>query len=128
MTPLQILESLKVEGIELTCESGNLKVRSTQAKITDLQKSLIATNKSSLLTFLSGSCDERNCSSPTKTDAQDIVEPAPVPNQPSAESVAFKEYKLSNGETLRLTKEDFDRVVDLFRMLHRQSQKSGMAR
>lgn len=35
----------------------------------------------------------------------------------------FKEYRYPNGEILQITKEEFDRVVDLFRMLDEQDRK-----
>jgi hypothetical protein len=37
--------------------------------------------------------------------------------------IIYKEYVYPNGETLQLTKEEFDRVVDLFRMLDKQDRK-----
>jgi len=37
--------------------------------------------------------------------------------------VIYKEYKYPNGEILQLTKEEFDRVVDIFRMLDAQDRK-----
>ncbi len=35
----------------------------------------------------------------------------------------FKEYRYPNGELLQITKEEFDRVVDLFRLLDEQDRK-----
>lgn len=37
--------------------------------------------------------------------------------------IIYKEYKYPNGEILQLTKEEFDRVVDIFRMLDAQDRK-----
>lgn len=37
--------------------------------------------------------------------------------------IIYREYVYPNGETLQLTKEEFDRVVDLFRMLDKQDRK-----
>ena len=121
MTPQQILTSLKAEGIELGIEQRNLKVQSTKAKITDAQKSFIAANKPALLALLGN--DEHNCGSLEQSKPQATVDIPPTQNQSPAESGVFKEYKLSNGEMLRLTKDEFDRVVDLLRFLHQYSQK-----
>jgi hypothetical protein len=35
----------------------------------------------------------------------------------------YKRYVYPNGETLELTKSEFDRVVDLFRILNEQDRK-----
>ena len=37
--------------------------------------------------------------------------------------IIYKEYKYPNGEILQLTKEEFERVVDIFRMLDAQDRK-----
>ena len=37
--------------------------------------------------------------------------------------IIYKEYVYPNGEVLQLTKEEFDRVVDVFRMLDKQDRK-----
>lgn len=125
MTPQQIIESLKALGIELASDQGNLKVRSTKEKIKDEQRSLIAANKSALLTHLSRSEDERNYGSlePTATKATEDM--PPTQNHSPSHSSIFKEYTMDNGETLKLTRVEFDLVVDLFRLLHQQSQKIG---
>lgn len=39
------------------------------------------------------------------------------------EEPVYKRYKYPNGEILELTKLEFDRVVDLFRMLDEQDRK-----
>ena len=39
------------------------------------------------------------------------------------EEPIFKRYVYPNGEVLELTKSEFDRVVDLFRMLDEQDRK-----
>lgn len=40
----------------------------------------------------------------------------------------YKEYKYPDDRILRLTKSEFDRVVDLFRMLDGQDRKLGRLR
>lgn len=40
-----------------------------------------------------------------------------------SEEPIYKRYKYPNGETLELTKSEFDRFVDLFRMLDEQDRK-----
>ena len=119
MTPQQILESLKSDGIELISVQGNLKVRATKSKITDDQKSLISANKSELLNYLAFP-EERNSGSLAPSVTRTAI-PSDGPVAPGI----FKEYKLPSGETLQLTREEFDRVVDVFRALHEQSQKLG---
>lgn len=37
--------------------------------------------------------------------------------------IIYREYVYPNGEVLQITKEEFDRVVDLFRMLDEQDRK-----
>lgn len=123
MTPQQILESLNADGIELICEQNNLKVRATKSKLTDEQKALISNHKSALLTHLKTPQDERNCGSAEKNVVAGMLDPLPTSRKPSA----YKEYQLADGKTLTLTKEDFDRVVDVFRLLHQQSQKIGQS-
>lgn len=124
MTPQQLLEFLRATGIEIVCENDNLKVRSTRSKITDEQKTLISTNKSALLAHLMKPQDKPD--SDFADLSGEVSNSLPVGNQLPAESAgAFKEYKLPNGETQRFTKDEFDRVVDLFRLLHQQSQKLG---
>ncbi len=113
MTPQQILESLKAEGVELGCDQGNLKVRSTKTKVTNAQISLITANKPALLAHLSNGGDERNCGSLAQTGAQGS-DTASTPVPPPVVPKVFKEYKLPNGNILQLTREDFDRVVENF--------------
>lgn len=38
-------------------------------------------------------------------------------------AIIYREYLYPNGEILQLTKEEFDRVVDVFRMLDEQDRK-----
>lgn len=124
MTPQQILESLKAYGIELICEQDNIKVRATKSKLTDEQKNLISAHKSALLTHLKTPQGERNCGSTEEIVVTGTADQVLTSHEPTA----YKEYQLADGKTLKMTKEDFDRVVDLFRLLYRQSQKIGQSR
>lgn len=117
MNAQQIIDLLSQDGITLSCENGNLRVTASKSCVTEMQKMLIATNKSLLVEHLKPA-DERNPGS-LESEAS-----APVAAQaPPAASSMFKEYTLDNGEVVQLTRDEFDRVVDLFRQLHRQSQK-----
>ena len=64
-----------------------------------------------------------------KADSSSTDEHCPataLANQPSwAGEGFFKEYVLPTGEVLRLTKDEFDRVLEVVRLLNRQSQKLG---
>ena len=122
MTPQQILELLSRDGIDLISDQGNLKVRSTKSKITDEQKSLILANKTILLAHLK-TIDAPKCGSLEKS--------VPAPTVPSSANEAppgqtyCKVYKLPNGRIEKYTKEEFDRVVEVMRLLHQQSLKLG---
>lgn len=100
MTPQQIIKMLKAEGIELTCDSGNLKVRATIAKITDAQRLLIAANKPALLALLQK--DERNCGSQARNSKSDTA--ASPDNE--------------------LATEDFNAMVSLFNALLRIKKRA----
>jgi hypothetical protein len=127
MSAAEIIEILEVSGIKITCEGNQLRVRSNTAKITNEQKKLISDSKSKLIAFLNGSANERNSGSlePELTKATPLPssEQEPSPN-PSREPF-FKEYKLPNGEILQLTKEEFYRVVDVFRMLWEEDKRKN---
>jgi len=114
MKALEIVTALKAEGITLVLDNDNIKVRAIKSKITDEHRAMILAHKADLLTFLgSNPCpDDYNCGSSAPS---------------TAECTVFKEYKLPNGETLKLTKEEFDRVVDIFRLLYKQSQRVGQS-
>ena len=124
MNVSQILENLRDQGLEVSLENGNLRVRATRAKITEEQLSLLKGYKELLVVHLSQETGGRNGNSPL-TESASTTEPTSCDEASPEESKGFKEYKLPNGETLRLTREEFDRVVDLFRLLHRQSLKNG---
>src|SRR5258708_33136205 len=47
---------------------------------------------------------------------------------PSNDEPIFKRYVYPNGELLELTRSEFDRVVDVFRMLHQQDLKTKRLR
>lgn len=122
MTAHEIIAKLSADGIEVIAYNGNLKVRAP--KITNAQKALIADNKPALLAHLTAAPGERNCGSQAQNEphgaaAMPMTAPLPV------DSTVFKEYKLPNGDTLKLTREEFDRVVEVFRLLHQQSLKVG---
>jgi hypothetical protein len=122
MTPKQILEFLRADGIEVACEHDNLKVRSIRSKITDEHKTLISANKSVLMAHLR---QPQNGPENNLVDhSEEVSNSLSATKQPPADATSvFKEYNLPNGETLRLTEKEFDRVVDLFRLLHQQSKR-----
>ena len=126
MTPQQIIECLKNDGIELRIDKFNLRVQSTKSKITDAQKSLIAANKTVLLAFLRG--DERISGVICTSDEKHRLDMPLAAKELQKNLCVFKEYKQPNGEILRLTKDEFDRVIDLFRFLHYQSQKISLTK
>ncbi len=70
--------------------------------------------------------NEQNSGSQTPPETKTTATPSSTPSDELVAPGIFKEYKMPNGETLRLTKDEFDRVVDLFRLLHQQSQNNGV--
>jgi hypothetical protein len=125
MTAQEILNILHADGIELVAENGKIRARAARARITDAQRALIVDNKTILLVHLTTAPSEQNCGSQARNDA-DGAGHYPPPNQsPPADPSVFKEYRLPNGQTLKLTKAEFDRVVDAIRLLQQQSLKLG---
>jgi hypothetical protein len=103
MTADEILRNLEAEGIVVSAEGRGLKVRASKGPLTEVQRQMIVDNKAALLMRL---CAQ---------------EGAP----PSAESVdageeVYKEYVYPNGDVLKLTKAEFDQVVEVFKMLWKQ--------
>jgi hypothetical protein len=103
MTSDEILRSLEADGVSVSAEGSGLKVRTSVGPLTEAQRQIIVDNKAALLTRLS---------------AQDGL-------PPSAESVdtaeeVYKEYVYPNGDVLKLTKAEFDNVVEVFKMLWKQ--------
>lgn len=41
----------------------------------------------------------------------------------NADNVIYKKYASTSGDVLELSKEDFDRIVELFKILYKQDQK-----
>jgi hypothetical protein len=107
MTAEEILTRLKSDGIEVTRVGENLKVTASQGRLTEAQKALITTNKVALLEHFA---PNKEVEEPAKTDG-------------SCEG-PFKEYIYPGGKVLKLTKEEFETVVDVFRMLLMQDMRS----
>jgi len=104
MTAAEILRDLERDGVDVTAEGVNLKVRSLRSPLTEFQKRLITDNKAALLVRL------------TAPVAQPMEAPAAIVAGESTEAI-YREYAYPSGEILKLTREEFDNVVEVFRML-----------
>lgn len=107
MTADEILAALRREGVEMELAGAGLKVRTTGARLTEEQRTLLTENKAALLARLG---------------AQVAALPAPEP-EVEDDGAVYKEFIYPNGEVLRLTKAEFKRVVDVFKMLIDQQTK-----
>ncbi len=120
MTAQELVQVLCEAGIELEVDGGNLRVRALKSKLTEDQRKLISDNKADLLSYLAGQSNEHNCGSPPPSD------PPAAAIQPKAENSrhdVYKEYTLPDGQKLQLTKQEFDRVVELFQQLADQDAR-----
>lgn len=107
MTADEIIEALRRAGVELEKVGAGLKARALGAPLTGEHRKLISENKAALLARL---------------DAQ----PAPPPTgekEKEDDGAIYKEFVYPNGEVLRLTRTEFQRVVSAFRMLMEQETK-----
>ncbi len=102
MTALEIIEVLKKEGITLSARGASIAARSQKGTLTEAQKTLISHNKAAILEFLN---------------------PSPNGAVSAPDGAIYKEYRYPNGEVLQLTKDEFDNVVEIFRILIRQDNK-----
>lgn len=97
MNAVQIIDELKAEGVELKLEGVNIRVQCQNGDLTAAQKNTILDHKSILIDHLSPK---------------------------SVETLAvYKKCKRPDGTVVDLNKEEFDNVVDLFRMLLKQDRK-----
>ncbi len=106
MTAEDILQQLKSAGVEVTALGESIKVRAHKAVLTEAQKSLITDNRALILLYLNTSQSKAEISTGENVD--------------NNEGDIYKTYKYPNGEDLKLTREEFDNVVDVFRMLLEQ--------
>jgi hypothetical protein len=107
MTTDEILAALRREGVEVELAGNGLKVRATKARLTEEQRKLLTENKAALLARLSAQ----------------VAPSVPEPKKVSDDGTIYKEFVYPNGKVLRLTKAEFDRVVDVFKMLIDQQTK-----
>jgi len=107
MTAEQLLSWLKTEGVEIVRDGESLKIRTSQGLLTEKQRELIVENKAGLLVLLGAQMDAQR-------EAAVLVKPK---DEDGVSTSYYKEYVYPNGEVLKLTKEEFDNVVDVFRML-----------
>ena len=104
MTADEIFRSLEKEGVEVSAVGTGIKVRTHHGPLTNEQKRLITDNKAALLARLGAQ--------------EPLVAANAVPEECTEE--VYQEYVYPGGEVLKLTREEFDRVVDVFRMLVEQ--------
>lgn len=107
MTADKILAALSREGVEIERAGDGLKVRTTRARLTEEQRALVTENKAALLARLGARA----------------APSAPKPEEVPDDGTIYKEFVYPSGKVLRLTKTEFDRVVDVFKMLIDQQTK-----
>lgn len=107
MTIQEILQKLHDEGVEVNAKNGALHLRASRGPLTESQRALLKENKAAILERLSaqdaaGKNEEKDC------EDSDAI---------------YKEYVYPDGTRLQLTKAEFQRVADVFRMLLDQETK-----
>lgn len=115
MTPGELIAKLRGDGITLRRDGESLRVTSNTGKIHAEIKSLILENKPALLEYLGSAApgDGLPASSP------DVSSALSSPSEPP-----YRSYTLPDGSVLALTREEFEGVVAVFRMLWRQDQRN----
>jgi hypothetical protein len=103
MNPDEIIEQLRQQGIELQIEGVNIRVRSGAGGLNEFQKALVVDHKAKLIEHLSSQAES--------------------PKKPGAAPAAHIRCERADGSVVYLTQEEYDEVVDLFRMLLRQDAK-----
>ena len=117
MNASELLAEFKQHGIEISRAGENVKVTASPGSLTPEQRTLIVENKAAILAYLGGG---------EKCDPQIVAElPRNAPNIEETAPAIYREYTLPDGEILQLTKEEFDNVVEVFRMLWRQDQRNS---
>jgi hypothetical protein len=109
MSVSEIVTMLKANGIEMKATGENLKITASPGKLTPEQRTLILDHKAAILTFLKEGETKQNVEPPMPS----LEAPGSEPIKPEI----YRDYKFSNGETLQVTQEEFDNVVDVYRML-----------
>ena len=102
MTAHEIVDGLKKVGITLSARGPSIAVLSQTGAFNEAQKLLISENKAAILEFLN---------------------PSTTGTVSAPDEAIYKEYLYPNGEVLQLTKDEFDNVVEIFRILIRQDNK-----
>lgn len=107
MTVSEILQRLQDEGVEVSAKDGALHLRATRGPLTESQRALLKENKAAILERLS---------------AQDAAGKNEEKDNEDTDAI-YKEYVYPDGTRLQLTKSEFQRVADVFRMLLDQETK-----
>ena len=118
MNSAEIITHFAAQGIAISFVGDRINARIKHGKITDDQKNLIVTYKPILLAYFQGRLDAHNDGSPLPKS-----QPPVVSVNTYSKTNCFKEYELPDGTTLQLSREEFDDVVDLFRIRLSQSEK-----
>src|ERR1700727_1541644 len=100
MAPDEILATLRGVGVELERVGAGLKARALGAPPTEEHRNLIKENKAALLARLGAHAASKAGQKEEEDD-----------------EAIYKEFAYPNGDVLRLTKTEFQRVVSAFRML-----------
>jgi TubC N-terminal docking domain len=119
MSAAELLVELKRNGIEVSRVGENLKVIASPGKVTPEQRTMIVENKTALLAHFDS--DEK----PPSPQATEM--PTSTPRIEEAPPAVYREYVLPDGEILQVTKEEFDNVVEIYRMLWQQDQRNAQA-
>jgi hypothetical protein len=108
MTIQEILQKLQSEGVEVSAKDGALHLRAMKGPLTESQRTLLRENKAAILERLSA-----QDAAAEKNEAEDNADPEAI----------YKEYVYPDGTRLQLTKAEFQRIANAFRMLLDQETK-----
>src|SRR5262245_38132144 len=103
MSVEQFLKTLKNDGIVVEVQNEQLKITTTKKKPTTDQLQFLSSNKSEILKKISSLCSVKK------------IETAPMSEE--IQGPFFYQEKRPSGEMLQITKDDFDDLIEFFRIL-----------
>lgn len=120
MSAAELIDILKRDGIEIRVREGRLGLVATSGRITDKHKALVRDHKTALVAIVDAVPGKQNCGSCELAEPQAF---RPIPSVNGSTGDAFKEYRMPDGAILQVSKDEFARVIEVFRMLHLQKLK-----
>ncbi|MBT4762757.1 MAG: hypothetical protein HOO06_13750 [Bdellovibrionaceae bacterium] len=101
------LQSLREKNIDVFFDGNNLRLKSQSEKISDEIISFVKANKDHLILELTNK---------TKIP-QPVNDTETMPGTKTSSNI-YKRYTYPNGEVLELSKDSFDKIVRVFKMLN----------